>query len=582
MGLRTDRSSNLKRLIALLFQQPLQLILFLLASIVQVLLSVYLPILIGQSVDAVLQNGLSADLLRILKIMALVIGLNTIVQWVTPLLVNRLVYTLVTALRQEAFDAIQHLPLSYLDRQSTGDLVARLSSDSEQLTNGLLMIFNQFFIGVLTIVLTIFTMADLDLLMMVMVVALTPVSLLLARYIAKKSFLYYREQTKARGQQVSFLSESIGQLSLIQSFNAQEQFSREFNDINADYAKVSQVAIFASSTVNPTTRFINALIYALLTGIGALRIMRGTFSVGQLTTFLNYASQYSKPFNDISSVLSELQSALACAERLFAILDQERLSEEETKELQFEDVTGEIEFQDVDFSYVPTKPLMKNLNLKVVAGSKIAIVGPTGAGKSTLINLMMRFYPVTKGQILLDGVPITAYSRESLRKQIGMVLQETWLKSATIHDNIAYGYPNATRELVVEAAKAANADFFIRQLPNGYDTYLADAGESLSQGQRQLLAIARVFVRVPKILILDEATSSIDTRTELLIQEAFEKLMKGRTSFIIAHRLSTIQAADLILVMVDGDIVEMGNHAELMRAKGTYFQMQQTQKNVSD
>ena len=377
------------------------------------------------------------------------------------------------------------------------------------------------------------------------------------------------------------LEESVGQLPLIQVFNAQEAFAFRFDDVNGQYADYSQVAIFASSTVNPTTRFINALIYALLAGLGALRIMQGGFTVGGLTTFLNYASQYSKPFNDISSVLSELQSALACAERLFDILEQKSEEEGATREINAQAIVGRIDFKDVSFSYQPDRPLIKKLNLSIPAGSKVAIVGPTGAGKSTLINLFMRFYPLDSGEILLDGLPISSYSRDSLRKQVGMVLQETWLKSATIHDNIAYGYPNATRELVIEAAKAANADFFIRQLPNGYDTYLADAGESLSQGQRQLLAIARIFVKLPRILILDEATSSIDTRTELLIQEAFEKLMQGRTSFIIAHRLSTIQTADIILVMVDGDIVEQGNHRQLMQKQGYYYRMQKSQGSFS-
>ena len=492
---------------------------------------------------------------------------------------NQLVYQLVTDLRQQIFEKLHRLPLAYLDQQGSGDLVARISSDSEQLTNGLLMVFQQFFLGFLTILFMMFTMLKLDILMTAVVVVLTPLSLFVARFIAQKSYHYYRKQTRARGEEVSLLEESMSQLSLIKAFNAQEEFLGRFKLINDQYAAHSQAAIFSSSTVNPSTRFVNALIYALLAGLGALRIMNGSFTVGGLTTFLNYASQYSKPFNDISSVLSELQSALACAERMFAILCEADMIDDSSSELAGEAVLGHIEFQDVDFSYQAGKPLMKALNLSVPAGSRVAIVGPTGAGKSTLINLLMRFYPLDKGEILLDGVPISTYSRESLRQQIGMVLQETWLKTATVHDNIAYGYPNATRELVIEAAKAANADFFIRQLPQGYDTYLADAGESLSQGQRQLLAIARIFVRLPRILILDEATSSIDTRTELLIQEAFEKLMHGRTSFIIAHRLSTIQDADIILVMAEGAIVEQGNHAQLMAAKGPYYQMQMSQKD---
>lgn len=575
------KQSSFKELVRLVLGQPFRMSLMLVGTVVQVLLTVYLPILIGQAVDAVLIAD-GQVLLGIIGKMVMLILLNTLVQWYLPLVTNRLVYGMVADLREQVYVRLHHMPLSYLDRHSVGDLVARFSSDSEQLTNGLLMVFNQFFIGILTVFLTIFTMARLDLTMMLVVVALTPVSLLVARYIAKKSYGYYRKQTQARGKQSQLLEESISQLTLVQSFNAQEQFTHGFQVVNEQYATYSQQAIFASSTVNPSTRFINAIIYALLAGLGALRIMAGQFTVGSLTTFLNYASQYSKPFNDISSVLSELQSALACADRLFAILALDSIDDQAERKIDSEELKGAISFDNVSFSYSPDRSLIEHLDIDVEAGQKVAIVGPTGAGKSTMINLLMRFYDVTAGQIVLDGVPISQYSREDLRRQIGMVLQETWIKSGTIHDNITYGYPNATRELVIEAAKAANADFFIRQLPQGYDTVLADGGEALSQGQRQLLSIARVFVKIPKILILDEATSSIDTRTEILVQEAFSKLMEGRTSFIIAHRLSTIQSADLILVMVDGKIVEQGNHRELMKEQGVYYQMQMSQQSEED
>lgn len=575
------KQSSFKELVRLVLGQPFRMSLMLVGTLVQVLLTVYLPILIGRAVDAVLIAD-GQVLLGIIGKMVMVILVNTLVQWYLPLVTNRLVYGMVADLREQVYVRLHHMPLSYLDRHSVGDLVARFSSDSEQLTNGLLMVFNQFFIGILTIFLTIFTMARLDLTMMLVVVALTPVSLLVARYIAKKSYGYYRKQTQSRGKQSQLLEESISQLTLVQSFNAQEQFTHGFQVVNEQYATYSQQAIFASSTVNPSTRFINAIIYALLAGLGALRIMAGQFTVGSLTTFLNYASQYSKPFNDISSVLSELQSALACADRLFAILALDSIDDQAERKIDSEELKGAISFDNVSFSYSPDRSLIEHLDIDVEAGQKVAIVGPTGAGKSTMINLLMRFYDVTAGQIVLDGVPISQYSREDLRRQIGMVLQETWIKSGTIHDNIAYGYPNATRELVIEAAKAANADFFIRQLPQGYDTVLADGGEALSQGQRQLLSIARVFVKIPKILILDEATSSIDTRTEILVQEAFAKLMEGRTSFIIAHRLSTIQSADLILVMVDGKIVEQGNHRELMKEQGVYYQMQMSQQSEED
>ncbi|HEM3623589.1 TPA: ABC transporter ATP-binding protein [Streptococcus suis] len=575
------KQSSFKELVRLVLGQPFRMSLMLVGTLMQVLLTVYLPILIGQAVDAVLIAD-GQVLLGIIGKMVMVILFNTLVQWYLPLVTNRLVYGMVSDLREQVYVKLHHMPLSYLDRHSVGDLVARFSSDSEQLTNGLLMVFNQFFIGILTIFLTIFTMARLDLTMMLVVVALTPVSLLVARYIAKKSYGFYRKQTQARGKQSQLLEESISQLTLVQSFNAQEQFTHGFQVVNEQYATYSQQAIFASSTVNPSTRFINAIIYALLAGLGALRIMAGQFTVGSLTTFLNYASQYSKPFNDISSVLSELQSALACADRLFAILALDSIDDQAERKIDSEELKGAISFDNVSFSYSPERSLIEHLDIDVEAGQKVAIVGPTGAGKSTMINLLMRFYDVTAGQIVLDGVPIRQYSREDLRRQIGMVLQETWIKSGTIHDNIAYGYPNATRELVIEAAKAANADFFIRQLPQGYDTVLADGGEGLSQGQRQLLSIARVFVKIPKILILDEATSSIDTRTEILVQEAFAKLMEGRTSFIIAHRLSTIQSADLILVMVDGKIVEQGNHEALMAEQGVYYQMQTSQQTEED
>lgn len=469
----------------------------LLGTVVQVCLTVYLPVLIGQAVDVVLSPHSMILLLPIMWKMVAVILANTIIQWINPLLYNRLIFHYVASLRKAVMEKLNQLPVAYLDKRGIGDLISRVTTDTEQLSNGLLMVFNQFFVGLLTILVTIFSMAKIDLLMLFLVLFLTPLSLFLARFIAKKSYHLYQNQTASRGRQTQFIEEMVSQESLIQAFSAQEESSDHFRTINQEYANFSQSAIFYSSTVNPSTRFINSLIYGFLAGIGALRIMSGAFSVGQLITFLNYVNQYTKPFNDISSVLSEMQSALACAERLYSIL---------------------------------------------------------------------------------DGKPITDYEPSQLRQEIGMVLQETWLKSATIHDNIAYANPKASREEVIEAAKAANADFFIKQLPNGYDTYLEDAGDSLSQGQCQLLTIARIFLKLPRILILDEATSSIDTRTEVLVQEAFQMLMKGRTSFIIAHRLSTIQTADIILVMVSGEIVEVGNHSELMAQKGIYYQMQNAQK----
>lgn len=572
------QKTYLRRLLADIARQPIWLILASLGTILQVLLTVYIPILIGRAVDIVVLPDASHLLLPLILQMGLVILFESLIQWLNPLVYNQLIYRYSKSLREKVIRKVHVLPLSYLDRQGTGDLVSRLTTDVEQLNNGLLMVFNQFFVGLLTILVTIASMARLDLMMMGMVLILTPLSLFIARFIAKRSYHLFRMQTQARGAQTQMIEESLSQESLLQAFNAQNQFKDKFIEINGDYAGYSQEAIFYSSTVNPATRFVNALIYALVTGFGAFRILSGTgFTVGQLVTFLNYVNQYTKPFNDISSVLAELQSALACAERLYSVLDQEEVKESGKRDLQEEAVEGAVQFDHVSFGYRSDQPLIKDLSISIPPASKVAIVGPTGAGKSTMINLLMRFYDVDQGRLLLDQEAVDTYSLASYRKQFGMVLQETWLKVGTVHENIAFGRPDASREDVIQAAKAANADFFIQQLPDGYDTYLADAGDSLSQGQRQLLTIARVFLSVPKILILDEATSSIDTRTELLIQDAFNKLMVGRTSFVIAHRLSTIENADLILVMVAGNIVEHGNHRELMALKGVYYQMQTAQ-----
>ena len=572
------QKTYLRRLLTDIAKQPIWLILSSLGTILQVLLTVYIPILIGRAIDLVVLPDAAHLLLPLILQMGLVILFATLIQWLNPLIYNQMIYRYSKDLREKVIQKVYVLPLSYLDRQGTGDLVSRLTTDVEQLNNGLFMVFNQFFVGLLTILVTIASMARLDWMMMGMVLILTPLSLFIARFIAKRSYHLFRMQTQARGAQTQLIEESLSQESLLQAFNAQGQFKDKFIEINGDYAGYSQEAIFYSSTVNPATRFVNALIYALVTGFGAFRILSGTgFTVGQLVTFLNYVNQYTKPFNDISSVLAELQSALACAERLYSVLDQEEVKESGKKDLQEEAVEGAVQFDHISFGYRPDQPLIKDLSVSIPPASKVAIVGPTGAGKSTLINLLMRFYEVDQGRLLLDQEAVTSYTLASYRKQFGMVLQETWLKVGTVHENIAFGCPDAHREDVIQAAKAANADFFIQQLPDGYDTYLADAGDSLSQGQRQLLTIARVFLAVPKILILDEATSSIDTRTELLIQDAFNKLMVGRTSFVIAHRLSTIENADLILVMVDGNIVEHGDHSELMAQKGIYYKMQTAQ-----
>lgn len=576
------QKSTLTRLVQLLFNRKHLLVLSLLGAIIQVALTVYIPVLIGNAINQVIAEGqVNFDNLKpILLRMCIVILLNAFIQWLNPLLYNKMTFETVQGLRQDVLNKLHSVPLNYIDQHSTGDLVSRISTDAEQLSDGINMIFNQFLVGILTIVVTVITMGKLDLVMMLLVVCLTPLSLLVARFIANRSYKYFRYQTLTRGVQSQIVEESIQQGELVRLFNTHEKTTEDFVKANNEYMENSQKAIFYSSITAPTTRFINAMIYAVITFFGAVRILRGTFSVGELTTFLNYANQYTKPFNDISNVLSELQSALACAERLFDVIDQ--IDEVETGHAKLNDSTiqGKVNFNKVAFSYVEHQPLIEDLTLSVKPGMRVAIVGPTGAGKSTLINLLMRFYDLNSGQILLDDQPTTDFTRESVRAQFGMVLQETWLKSGTIHDNIAYGYPNATRELVIEAAKAAHADHFIRQLPNGYDTLVTDGGDSLAQGQRQLLSIARIFVKVPHMLILDEATSSIDTRTEILIQEAFNSLMEGRTSFVIAHRLSTIQTADLILVMNQGKIIEQGNHHNLMQMKGFYYQMQQTRQSV--
>ncbi|WNZ88909.1 ABC transporter ATP-binding protein [Streptococcus iniae] len=545
-----------------------------LLTLAQVILTVYLPILIGRAINLLLESGIDKSLIRLLWTMFIIISINSLIQWINPILYNRLVYRYIADLRLRVFQKIHHLSISDLNCISIGDLVSRVTTDCEQLANGLLLSFNQFLLGLLTIFLTLLSMARINLVMMGLVLILTPLSLVLAGAISSRSYTYFGQQTRTRGQQTQLIEEYIAQESLIQAFNAQEQALHHFKTSNQSYANASQATTFYSSTVNPSTRFVNALIYALLTGVGAWRIMSGQLSIGTLVTFLNYITQYTKPFNDISSVLAELQSALACGDRLYDILEKSDLSETGQNDVDWTDLKGDMAFKALSFSYQADQPLMTDVNISVPAGSKVAIVGPTGAGKSTLINLLLGFYDPQSGSILLDGHPITSYRRASLREGIRMVLQETWLKEASIHDNIAYGKPKATRQEVIKAAKA---DFFIKQLPDGYDTVLTDGGDNLSQGQRQLLTIARVFLKDPSILILDEATSSIDTRTELLIQKAFNKLMADKTSFIIAHRLSTIKTADLILVMVNGGIVEQGNHDQLMALKGVYFNMQNAQ-----
>lgn len=571
------KSSTASKLLVRFLRYPWQIGGILLLSLVQVLITIAIPVLIGQSINLIVGPG-QVDFSRlgiILSQMLILMASNSILQALTPRLYNRMVLEVTRKLRDELIEKFNRLPISKIDQLSSGDLVSRLVNDVDIIGEGLLLIFSQLILGILTIVLTIVTMASLDWRMTLLVVALTPLSILFARFVAKHSYLRFKDQVEARANQVELIEESIQQIGILRAFDAQDQAMASFKISNEDYANKSRLAIFFSSITNPTTRFINALIYAALTYIGALRIMAGNFTVGELTTFLNFATQYSKPFNDISSVLTEVQGSLASAERIFSLLEEDEM--EGTSNLQRIDaskIKGQVSFDHVSFSYNPEVSLIEDFNLHVQPGQRVAIVGPTGAGKSTIINLLMGFYPVSEGQICLDGMPIDQVNPDMLRQEFGMVLQETWLKAGTIFDNIAYAKPDASMDEVIRAAKSAHAHHFIMQLPQGYNTYLTDDGGGLSIGQQQLLSISRLFMNLPKVLILDEATSSIDTRTEILIQSAFNDLMEGRTSFVIAHRLSTIQAADIILVMQDGKIVEQGSHIALMKEKGLYYRMQ--------
>lgn len=574
--MKSNRKETMLRLVRLLADYKLFLSAIFILSIAQVGLTVYLPILIGQAVDNIIGEGQVSfeNLETILLQMVVVVIINTIVQWILPTMYQKISFEMTSDLRQSALEKMHSMPLSFVDSRSTGDLVSRLTTDTEQLNDGLLMVFEQFLIGLLTILFTLVMMFRINPVMMAVVALLTPISLFVSRFIATKSYDYFIKSVESRGELSEIVEESLTQNEIITLFNIYDEKEEQFNEINDLYSQYSEKATFYSSTVNPTTRFINALIYAGVTFMGVILILNRGLTVGGLTVFLNYAKEYTKPFNDISNVLAELQSALASANRLFTILDGPTEEETGTKEYAPGQVQGAVAFEDVDFSYNKNVDLIQDLNVEVSPGMKVAIVGPTGAGKSTMINLIMRFYETDAGQITLEGEPITDYTRASLREQLGMVLQDVWLKSGTIHDNIAYGYPDADRETIIEAAKAAHAHKFITALPDGYDTVLSDGGLNLSKGEQQLLSIARIFVSVPNVLILDEATSSIDTRTEIEIQKAFHKLMEGRTSFIIAHRLSTIQDSDLILVMQDGQVVEQGNHHELIEKEGLYYQMQ--------
>ena len=546
---------------------------------VTVAATLYSPILIGKGVDCMIEKGLVSfpDLKLVLLQLAVVTAISAISQWVMSLLTNKMTYKIVDDIRRRVFAHMEILPLRYMDAHQPGDAISRISTDVDQFSDGLLMGFTQLFSGVMTILGTLGFMISIDGRITLIVVLITPLSFFVANFIAKRTFTMFRLQSETRAEMTSLVEEMVGNQKVVKAFAYEKEAEEQFDDINQRLQSCSLKATFFSSITNPSTRFVNGLVYTGVGIFGAFSAIQGRITVGQLSSFLNYANQYTKPFNEISGVVTELQNALACAGRIFHFLDEEPVPENAADAKTLNQVEGRVRFEDVSFSYTSEVPLIEHMNMEVKPGQRVAIVGPTGCGKTTVINLLMRFYDVNKGKITLDGVPIQDLTWESLRSSYGMVLQETWLKTGTIRDNISYGKPDATREEVIEAAKQAHAHSFIKRLPKGYDTVMGEDGGSLSQGQKQLLCIARLMLLKPPVLILDEATSSIDTMTEIRIQKAFQKLMEGRTSFVVAHRLSTIKESDVILVMKDGHILETGKHEELLEKKGFYAQLYQSQ-----
>ena len=546
---------------------------------VTVALTLYLPILIGQAVDRIVGKGAVdfAGIFVILRKMAVIIGLTAVAQWVMNACNNKITYNVIRDIRTEAFEKIEKLPLKYLDAHSYGEIVSRVIADVDQFADGLLMGFTQFFTGIVTIFGTLIFMLTISMRITVAVVVITPVSLFVASFIAKKTFSMFKLQSETRGEQTAFIEEMVGNQKVVQAFSHEDEALEKFDEINERLQKYSLRAIFFSSITNPSTRFVNSLVYATVGVVGAFTAIAGGISVGQLSSLLSYANQYTKPFNEISGVITELQNALACAGRVIELIEENAEVPDAEDAVDLEHANGKVELSHVYFSYVPEQKLIEDFNLSVKPGQRVAVVGPTGCGKTTLINLLMRFYDVNSGTIKVSDIPLQQLTRKSLRDNYGMVLQETWLRSGSIRDNIAMGKPDATDEEIIAAAKASHAHGFIKRLPEGYDTVIAEDGGNLSQGQKQLLCIARVMLCLPPMLILDEATSSIDTRTEIKIQNAFAKMMQGRTSFIVAHRLSTIREADIILVMKDGSIIEQGNHEELLEKNGFYAKLYNSQ-----
>ena len=557
--------------------------LYLAASIVMasvtVALTLYFPILTGKVIDLVIGPGQVdfGGVFDILKLMVVIAAATGLAQWIMNVCNNKMTYRIVQDIRNEAFRRIEILPLKYIDAHSYGEVVSRVIADVDQFADGLLMGFTQFFTGVITILGTLGFMLSVNVAVTGVVVLVTTLSFFVAGFIAKKTFTMFHLQSETRGEQTALIEEMVGNQKVVQAFSHEDEALAQFDEINGRLQDCSLRAIFFSSLTNPSTRFVNNLVYAGVAVVGAIYAVHGGISVGQLSCFLSYANQYTKPFNEISGVVTELQNALACAARIFALIEEEPQAPEPADAQTLTDVDGRVELSHVNFSYVPDKKLITDFNLAVKPGQRVAIVGPTGCGKTTVINLLMRFYDVDSGKICVDGADIREVTRKSLRENYGMVLQETWLKAGTIRDNIVMGRPDATEEEVIAAAKASHAHSFIKRLSKGYDTVIGEDGGSLSQGQKQLLCITRVMLCLPPMLILDEATSSIDTRTEIRIQKAFATMMQGRTSFIVAHRLSTIREADVILVMKDGNIIEQGNHETLLQKKGFYAKLYESQ-----
>ncbi len=577
--LEKKNQDTIKKVFKLIRPYMHYLILSLIFAAISVALTLYAPILSGNAIDLILSKGHVdfAGVFQILKKYAVVIILTGVAQWLMNLCNNKITYRVVKDVRIRAFAKLQELPLKYIDSHQYGETISRIITDVEQFSDGLLMGFSQLFTGIVTIVGTLLFMLTINVKISLVVILITPVSLFVASFIAKRTYTMFKAQSEKRAEMTSLINEMVGNQKVVQAFGYGSRALERFDEINADLQKVSLRAIFFSSITNPSTRFVNGLVYAGVGITGALSAIRGYISVGQLSCFLSYANQYTKPFNEISSVITELQNAAACARRVFDFIEETPEIPDYEQAVDLQQADGSLELKEVSFSYRKDVPLLQHLNLQVKPGQKIAIVGPTGCGKTTLINLLMRFYDIDAGQIIVSGHDIQEIKRDSLRENFGMVLQETWLKSGTVAENIAYGREGTSREEIIAAAKAAHAHSFIKRMPEGYDTMIQEEGGNLSQGQKQLLCIARVMLNLPPMLILDEATSSIDTRTEIRIQKAFHQMMEGRTSFIVAHRLSTIREADVILVMKDGNIIEQGTHDELLQAGGFYKHLYESQ-----